>query len=100
MTPAIAAFLNLYRAGSSLVVPEALPAPICREAADDVVLATALAAGADAIVSGDQDLLVLRSYERIRIISPRSLLEELDGPNAPGSPRDPAHETPIIKAPR
>jgi uncharacterized protein len=54
-----------------------LPARVCRDETDDVVLATAVAAEADAIVTGDQDLLVLGSYEGIDIVSPRSFLERL-----------------------
>ena len=78
VTPSVAAFLNLFRASIRVVEPKALPEPVCRDAADDVVLATAVAAGADAIVTGDKDLLVLESYRGIRIVSPRSLLERLD----------------------
>lgn len=80
LTPSVAAFLDLFRASIRVVEPKALPAPVCRDRTDDVVLATAVAAEADAIVTGDQDLLVLGSYGGIRIISPRSFLERLDGP--------------------
>jgi len=43
--------------------------PICRDTKDDKFLAGAKAGRADAIVSGDQDLLVLKDYEGIPIIS-------------------------------
>jgi predicted nucleic acid-binding protein len=36
---------------------------------DEAVIACALAARADLIVSGDQDLLVLKRYRRIRILN-------------------------------
>ena len=78
VTSSVAAFLDLFRASIRVVEPKALPAPVCRDASDDVVLGTAVAAGADVIVTGDQDLLVLGSYQGISIVSPRSLLERLD----------------------
>jgi len=42
------------------------------------VLATALAGKADMIVTGDEDLLVLKEFRGIRILSPRQFLEILD----------------------
>ena len=59
---------NRYRAMAS-VVSLALPIPrICRDPMDDVVLACANSIHADAIVSGDNDLLSLRSHSRIPIL--------------------------------
>jgi len=45
--------------------------PICRDSDDDMILACARDAGADYLVTGDEDLLVLKNYEGIRILSPR-----------------------------
>ena len=44
---------------------------------DDHVLACALAARADLIVSGDPDLLNLKSYQRIPIVGPAEALKRL-----------------------
>lgn len=44
---------------------------ICRDIDDDNVLACALAAQADYLVTGDADLLVIKSYQGIKIITPR-----------------------------
>ncbi|MBI4825965.1 MAG: putative toxin-antitoxin system toxin component, PIN family [Nitrospirae bacterium] len=44
---------------------------ICRDTDDDNVLACALAAKADYLVTGDADLLVIKSYKGIKIITPR-----------------------------
>ncbi|HSW62493.1 MAG TPA: putative toxin-antitoxin system toxin component, PIN family [Dissulfurispiraceae bacterium] len=44
---------------------------ICRDAADDNIIACAVAAKADYLVTGDSDLLDLKSYENIKIITPR-----------------------------
>jgi predicted nucleic acid-binding protein len=43
---------------------------VCRDPDDDAVLACALAAQADLIVSGDDDLLVLKQFQEIRIVTP------------------------------
>ncbi|MCR4374105.1 MAG: putative toxin-antitoxin system toxin component, PIN family [Acidobacteria bacterium] len=77
-TPGVKAFLDTYRQAVVLVEPAPLPAPVCRDSDDDVVLATAVAASATVIVSGDQDLLVLRDYKGIPIINPRTFVEFLD----------------------
>jgi len=50
-----------------------------RDPKDTKILALAMAGKADAIVSGDKDLLVLGSYEGIPILSARAFLEMLNG---------------------
>ena len=52
-----------------------LPTPVCRDPDDDAVLACALAARADVLVTGDQDLLVLKTFRGIPIVTPRTFLE-------------------------
>jgi putative PIN family toxin of toxin-antitoxin system len=71
---ALAAYVDLCE----FVEPEGLSERICRDADDDVVLSTALAGKADVIVTGDDDLLVLKEFRGIRILSPRQFLELLD----------------------
>jgi putative PIN family toxin of toxin-antitoxin system len=46
----------------------------CRDPNDDMVLECAIAAGAQLIVSGDKDLLVMESYQGIRIVTPSAYL--------------------------
>ena len=78
ITPITTAFLNALRQQIRLVEPQKMQKPVCRDHDDDLVLATALAARADAIVTGDQDLLVLGAFEGVAIVSPRQFLERLD----------------------
>ena len=75
--PAAIAFLEQLRLRVHLVVPAPLAAPVSRDADDDEVLATAVAANAAAIVTGDLDLLVLQRYRGVDIVTPRDFLSRL-----------------------
>jgi uncharacterized protein len=66
-----------YSALCELVSPAALAQGVSRDPDDDAVLACALAAQADLIVSGDQDLLVLQAFEGIAIVTAAQALERL-----------------------
>jgi putative PIN family toxin of toxin-antitoxin system len=52
--------------------------PVCRDPNDDKILATAVAAGADYIVSEDKDLLSLGSHEGVQIVTTASFLALLE----------------------
>jgi putative PIN family toxin of toxin-antitoxin system len=75
--PATQAALAAYTDLCEFVEPQPLPARVCRDKTDDVVLATALAGKADVIVTGDDDLLALKRFRGIRIMSPRQFLDLL-----------------------
>jgi len=45
--------------------------PICRDADDDKILACAGQSDTDYIVTGDEDLLVIKRYGRTKVITPR-----------------------------
>lgn len=66
----VRAAVRLFEEKFVCVEPLALDSPTCRDRDDDVVLATALAGGAAAIVSGDQDLLILDPFRSIRVLAP------------------------------
>ena len=63
--------ISLLRDNAILVQPEKLPADACRDPDDVPILGLALAAGADCIVTGDKDLLVLKRFRSIPILPPR-----------------------------
>lgn len=66
----VRAAVRLFEETFTLVVPDALESPTCRDRDDDVVLATARAADCAAIVTGDQDLLILDPLQGIRVLAP------------------------------
>lgn len=62
---------------AEVITPAPLPQPICRDPDDDEVLALALAAQVDFIVSGDNDLLDLKAFNKIPIVTPAEALQQL-----------------------
>ena len=79
----VSRFLVELRRFCVLVEPATLKAPASRDAKDDVVIGTAVAARASRLVTGDKDLLVLERYGRIRIVSPRDCVPWLDKSGVP-----------------
>lgn len=70
--------LDEVRRLAELLDPPPLPEPICRDPDDDHVLAVAIAAQADFIVTGDTDLLVLNAVQGIPILTPAQALKRLE----------------------
>ena len=66
--------IDAVSADAEIVETQPLANRVCRDADDDWILATTLAAKADALVTGDKDLLVLERYEGIPILTPRDCL--------------------------
>jgi putative PIN family toxin of toxin-antitoxin system len=63
---------SCLNASAVLVDPASVEPGLCRDKSDLAVIGTALAAQADYLITGDQDLLSLRKYERTKIVDPRS----------------------------
>lgn len=76
-TPADA--LDRYLALVRFVTPAMLEAAVSRDPDDDQVLATAIAANAELIVSGDSDLLDLGRFREIPIIDAAAAVERFIG---------------------
>lgn len=62
--------VRLLKSRVKIVVPKPLPRPICRDPDDDKIIATALSAGCNAIISGDKDLTDLGNVAGITIMTP------------------------------
>jgi uncharacterized protein len=66
-----------YAAAVEIVVPRQVP-QVARDPDDDRVLACALAAPADLVVSGDGDLLDLKSFQGIPIITAAQAVQRIE----------------------
>ncbi len=66
-----------YRALATTIKAEPIEPVILVDPDDDAVLACALAADAEVIVSGDNDLLDLKEHKEIRILTATEFLAEL-----------------------
>lgn len=62
---------------SEIVVPQTIPNVIKEDPPDNHILACALAGNANLIISHDLDLLRLKTYETIGIITPIDFLNTL-----------------------
>ena len=60
------------------VIKEEIPA-VTRDPKDDYLLAYALVGGADYLVTGDNDLLVLKQVDKVKIVTPREFVAILRG---------------------
>ncbi len=72
ITPAF--LMQRYGMLARLVKPQPIARTV-RDVDDDAVIATALAAKADVIATGDQDLLVLHSWQGIQILNAADALQ-------------------------
>jgi uncharacterized protein len=68
------------RRTAQLVDDPAHPPPLSRDPGDDYLIALALHANTDVLISGDRDLTDLVDPP-VRILTPRDLLDELTPPN-------------------
>lgn len=69
--------LTRYLNVAIVVEPETVP-QVVRDPDDDHVLACALAAQADLIATGDTDLLDLKAYRNISIVTPAEALRRVE----------------------
>lgn len=65
--------LNLIRNDSEKVLPKE-NVSVCRDPKDNIVLECAMAGKPDFIVTGDKDLLSLKKFKSISIISPKEFV--------------------------
>lgn len=70
----IAALVAQYEAMVTLVSPTHTPRVVTSDPDDDHVIACAVAAKAESIISGDKHLLTIKFYQNISILSPADAL--------------------------
>ncbi|MEW6558188.1 MAG: putative toxin-antitoxin system toxin component, PIN family [Elusimicrobiota bacterium] len=69
--------VNFLESKIHRVKPSEVDKHICRDSKDIMVLGTAESINADIILTGDKDLLILKTYKNIKIVTPRQFLELL-----------------------
>ena len=62
---------HILRENGTLCVPELIPAHACRDPGDTHVLGLTVAGQAECLVTGDNDLLVLKRFRQCKILNPR-----------------------------
>ena len=68
---------------TAVLVDTAESIRVCRDPKDDKILELAATAGADGIITGDDDLLVLDPFRDIPILTPARFLELCPPPTSP-----------------
>ena len=64
-------YLHILGLHSETIEPVVFSKTVCRDPKDDFILGTAVAGKAHYLISGDKDLLSLKRYHSIQILSPR-----------------------------
>ena len=75
----ITEYLELIGQDAIVAEPEDLPDLPIQDQDDAAIVAAALGARAEVLVTGDHELQSLKSIGKVRIISPRAFWEELTG---------------------
>lgn len=73
--PVIAEYVKVLRANALLFEPEAVEEGVCRDPDDLMILGLVAPGNADAIVTGDKDLLVIKADKNAQIMTPRAFWE-------------------------
>ena len=69
--------LSFLREQGEVVKPETVESGACRDSKDLKILGTAVAGRADCLVTGDDDLLTLKKFRGVAILSPREFYDRL-----------------------
>ena len=73
--PVIAEYVNVLRANALIFDPGHVEAGVCRDSDDLMILGLVIPGNADALVTGDKDLLVIKAYKNARIMTLRAFQE-------------------------
>jgi putative PIN family toxin of toxin-antitoxin system len=71
--------IDYLRGIAEIVNPVPLNMSICRDEDDTKIIGTAIGGSATCIVTGDEDLLVLKAYQGVKIVTPRQFWASLRG---------------------
>ena len=69
--------VTTFRKQAEMVAPTSIPSGVVEDADDLPILGTAVAGQAACLITGDKQLLELREYQGIPIVSPREFYDRL-----------------------
>jgi uncharacterized protein len=70
--------LDQYQAIAHIAIAEDIETVILRDPDDDAVLACAISSNSDFVVTGDEDLLDVKEYRSIPILTPKDFLDVME----------------------
>lgn len=73
--PVVAEFVRVLRHNAEVLAPEMVQPSVCRDPDDHAILGLVAPGRADAIVTGDDDLLTIRHFKGAQIMTPRAFWE-------------------------
>ena len=73
------AIIDYLRGIAEIVIPVLLDKSICRDKDDVIIIGTAISGLANFIITGDEDLLILKTYKDVKIVTPRQFWSSLRG---------------------
>ena len=73
------AIIDYLRGIAEIVIPVLLDKSICRDKGDVIIIGTAISGLANFIITGDEDLLILKTYKDVKIVTPRQFWSSIRG---------------------
>jgi putative PIN family toxin of toxin-antitoxin system len=73
------AIIDYLRGIAEIVIPVLLDKSICRDKDDVIIIGTAISGLANFIITGDEDLLILKTYKDVKIVTPRQFWSSIRG---------------------
>lgn len=70
-------FVNALIEAAEVVMPKEKVSSVCRDPDDDKLLEAALEGNADYIISGDKDLLVLKRFRNVKVVTAAEFLRNI-----------------------
>ena len=67
----VSEIIGYLKRHAEIVSPVEVEAKVCRDKSDVTIIGTALSGNARFIITGDRDLLILKKYRDVEIITPR-----------------------------
>jgi len=74
-------YIKTIEKSSEKILIEGKIKGICRDKDDDDKLECAIICNADFIITGDDDLLVIRNYENINVVTPKAYIDIINKTN-------------------